>query len=178
MGFTKKERAHMKKSYTAYIGSSTFIVEREDAACTINGKKTECSISPFRDRTYLLSFDNSIFEISVPDASEQSGPRTVMVNGRAFSVLVEDEKDALLKKYDMDKATKVHAAIIKAPMPGKITKILISQGEFVEAGQGVLILEAMKMENEIKSTAAGIVKSVHVKEASAVEKGAVLIEIH
>jgi pyruvate carboxylase subunit B len=48
----------------------------------------------------------------------------------------------------------------------------------VEAGQGVLILEAMKMENEIKTATAGIVKAVHVQESNAVEKGAVLIEIH
>ena len=62
-------------------------------------------------------------------------------------------------------------------MPGKIVKLLISEGEEVEQGQGLVVVEAMKMENEIKSPKAGLVKKVGVKEGEAVEAGALLIVV-
>jgi glutaconyl-CoA/methylmalonyl-CoA decarboxylase subunit gamma len=67
--------------------------------------------------------------------------------------------------------------MLRSPMPGRIARILVNEGELIEAGQGVLILEAMKMENEIKAPSTGIVKSVRVNEGDAVEKNALLIEI-
>jgi pyruvate carboxylase subunit B len=60
-------------------------------------------------------------------------------------------------------------------MPGLVVKVLVEPGATVAAGQGLVVLEAMKMENEIKATAAGIVETVAVKPGVAVEKGAVLV---
>ncbi|MFN5942184.1 MAG: biotin/lipoyl-containing protein, partial [Bacteroidota bacterium] len=62
-------------------------------------------------------------------------------------------------------------------MPGMVLKILVEPGQQIEKGQGVLILEAMKMENVLKSSAAAMVKSIKVSEKSAVEKGAILVEL-
>jgi pyruvate carboxylase subunit B len=82
-----------------------------------------------------------------------------------------------MRAYQSDKTTQLHSALVRSPMPGKITRIMVSQGELIEAGQGVVILEAMKMENEIKAPSAGIVKAIRIQEADAVEKNAILIEI-
>jgi biotin carboxyl carrier protein len=67
--------------------------------------------------------------------------------------------------------------IIKTSMPGKVVKLLVKPGSLVEAGAGVIIIEAMKMENEIHCRQGGMVKAVHVEAGQAVESDVVLIEI-
>lgn len=67
---------------------------------------------------------------------------------------------------------------LNAPMPGKIVKILVGVGESVEAGRGVLVMEAMKMENELRAVRAGTVQEIKVAEGQAVEMGAVLLVIN
>ncbi|AIF69987.1 acetyl-CoA carboxylase [Palaeococcus pacificus DY20341] len=66
---------------------------------------------------------------------------------------------------------------VTAPMPGKILKVLVKEGDSVKTGQGLLILEAMKMENEIPSPVDGVVKTIHVKEGDTVDTGQLLIEL-
>ncbi len=66
---------------------------------------------------------------------------------------------------------------VKAPMPGRIVKALVAEGDEVEAGQPVIIVEAMKMENEVLSVGAGTIRSILVSAGDTVDAGAVLIEI-
>jgi len=68
-------------------------------------------------------------------------------------------------------------ARITAPMPGKIVRVLVGPGTEVEAGDGVVVVEAMKMENELKAARAGRVRAVHVREGQAVDGGALLVEL-
>src|SRR5712671_3980789 len=68
-------------------------------------------------------------------------------------------------------------APIIAPMPGLIVRVNVSVGDRVEAGQGIVVMEAMKMENELRATAAGTVWSINVTSGTAVEKGALLVEL-
>ncbi|MCD6559120.1 MAG: biotin/lipoyl-binding protein, partial [Palaeococcus sp.] len=67
--------------------------------------------------------------------------------------------------------------VVSAPMPGKILRILVKEGEQVKTGQGLLVLEAMKMENEIPSPKDGIIKSILIKEGDTVDTGQALIEL-
>lgn len=97
----------------------------------------------------------------------------VMVRGDRFDVEIKDAvKGEALGKV-------VHKGPLKliAPMPGKIVKVLVQEGEAVEAGRGVLVMEAMKMENELKASKAGSVQEIKVKEGQAVEMGALLLVI-
>ena len=66
-------------------------------------------------------------------------------------------------------------AMLTSPMPGKVVKLLVGEGQEVEAGQGVIVVEAMKMENELKSAVAGKVKEIFVEEGQVVESGAKLL---
>jgi biotin carboxyl carrier protein len=79
--------------------------------------------------------------------------------------------------YLKNKAKESGSEIIKSPMPGLIVKILKKVGENVQMGEPILLLEAMKMENEIRASASGIVKSISAKENNSVEKGESLLEI-
>lgn len=97
----------------------------------------------------------------------------VLLRGDRFDVDLKDAvKGAALGKV-------VHTGPVKlmAPMPGKIVKALVVPGDSVEAGQGVLVMEAMKMENELKAIRAGTVLEIRVKEGQAVEMGALLLVI-
>jgi biotin carboxyl carrier protein len=97
----------------------------------------------------------------------------VLVRGDRFDVEVKDA----LKGPAL--GTVAHKGPLKltAPMPGKIVKVLVAQGDQVEAGRGVLVMEAMKMENELKATRAGTIQEIKVKEGQAVEMGALLLVI-
>ena len=67
--------------------------------------------------------------------------------------------------------------VVKSPMPGRVVKILVAKGDRIEAGQGLLVLEAMKMENEVRARGAGTVAEVHVKAGTAVEGNAKLVTL-
>jgi len=69
------------------------------------------------------------------------------------------------------------AGIVRAPMPGRVMRVLVALGEQVRAGQAVVVMEAMKMENELRADADGVVRQLHVSEGEAVEAGAVLVRI-
>jgi biotin carboxyl carrier protein len=125
----------------------------------------------------FLRIGNSMWSLTMLPPDEDSTLRRIAVNGRLIQVEVDDETSALLRRLQSDKATQIQAAVLRSPMPGRIARVLVTEGEFVESGQGVLILEAMKMENEIKAPSAGIVKAVRVQEGDAVEKNTMLIEL-
>lgn len=123
-------------------------------------------------RSDLLSIiiDGRSYQV---DIHTEKDAHEVLVEGAHFDFELFDERKALLKKNAAVGAEGVQE--IKSSMPGKIVKILISDGEDVEQGQGLVVVEAMKMENEIKSPKTGIIKKVGVKEGEAVEAGALLI---
>ena len=66
---------------------------------------------------------------------------------------------------------------VRAPMPGLVLDVMVEAGQEVEAGDGLVVLEAMKMENELRAGAAGVVSSIHVAAGDAVGKNAILIEL-
>jgi biotin carboxyl carrier protein len=66
---------------------------------------------------------------------------------------------------------------VKAPMPGMVLKVLVTPGQVINKGDGLIILEAMKMENILKATTTATVKAIKIAERTAVEKGAILIEL-
>jgi len=101
----------------------------------------------------------------------------LLIDGQMVEVVVESERDALLKRYGGSSSTKRSKEKVFAPMPALVVKVEVEVGAVIAAGQGLIILEAMKMENEIKSPQAGKVKSVFVKKGNAVEKGTLLLEL-
>ena len=100
---------------------------------------------------------------------------TVKVNGKLLEVKVQDKFDLLLQQLGLGQANGTQPKDLKAPMPGLILDIKVTDGQAVLKGDVVIILEAMKMENAIKAPADGIVKAVKVKTGDNVEKNQVLI---
>jgi biotin carboxyl carrier protein len=174
----QEQDARMKRKFTVTVGAKEFqILKSDDGSISVDGKEIDYQLDFISDGQYTLWFGPVSYTISQRSSDAEEIQREICVNGRTIMLTVEDERDALLHKFQSSSATRLQSAAIKAPMPGKISKILVSEGELIEEGQGVLILEAMKMENEIKSPASGIVKKVHILELAAVEKNTLLLEI-
>lgn len=166
----------MKKA-RASTGGHEFLVEQKHDGVHVNGHVLPVEWVAKGRQQWNLRVGAATYEAVLLPSDGEDGIVNVLINGRAFRVEIDDEARLLLKKFETEQPTKVHAATLRSPMPGKITRVLVSVGELVEAGQGMVILEAMKMENELRSPAAGIVKSVRVEAGDAVEKNALLLEI-
>jgi biotin carboxyl carrier protein len=117
---------------------------------------------------YWFNWNNRSFELSVTPGSDEYH---VSVSDRRISVEVLDSRTALRKAAHRGHDGEVE---LRAPMPGKVVKVLLQEGAEVSANQGILVMEAMKMQNEVKSPKAGTVKRVAVKEAVAVNAGDLL----
>ena len=108
---------------------------------------------------------------------ESTGPGTwaVQRRGDRFDVEVLDERTRHIRSLVGESRANTGPAAQKAPMPGLVVKVHVEVGQVVAAGQPVLVLEAMKMENELKAAGPGVVEQIKVKPGQAVEKGTVLV---
>jgi biotin carboxyl carrier protein len=165
--------------YDVTHGSETFGVEIREISPDLYEVRVDGS-EPVRvdacktARTvYSLLIGARQYEGSV-DALEQ-GLVDVHVGSSAFELRVVDERRRALAESVMPRA--VGKQELRAEMPGKIVKVLVALGESVAAEQGVVVIEAMKMENELRSPIAGRVTELHVSEGDAVESGALLAVI-
>ncbi len=102
---------------------------------------------------------------------------TIMINGVWHSFTVETPISLKRRRYLEEQGDSSSNVVIEAPMPGKIIDIMVEEGSEIKEGEPIIILEAMKMQNEIVSHVSGIVKSVDVKKNDSVMKDDVLIEI-
>lgn len=105
------------------------------------------------------------------------GQLEVFANGRHTSLQVETERSRAAAQVRGQKPAGADAGLIKSPMPGKVVKILVEVGAEVQPGEALIVVEAMKMENELAAAAPGRVKEIRVQTGSAVEGGAVLISL-
>ena len=101
---------------------------------------------------------------------------TLRINSSYYEVALNNELDLLIEEMGLSKETVSVQTDLVAPMPGLIVEILTKPGAQVYAGDGLLILEAMKMENKLTASRDGIIKSISVKKSDTVDKGMVLIE--
>jgi pyruvate carboxylase subunit B len=102
---------------------------------------------------------------------------TLDIDGHSYTVEAIDERRRTIRDMTEKSAAATGPAPLKAPMPGLIVRVNVAPGDLVQTGQGLVVMEAMKMENELRAMAAGTVKAVHAISGTAVEKGTLLIEL-
>ena len=108
---------------------------------------------------------------------ERRGLYTIWVDGYRYEVNALDERTRTIQDLAAASGGPRGPAPLIAPMPGLIVRVSVAPGDTVAAGAGLIVMEAMKMENELRAPAAGTVKAVHVQPGAAVEKGTVLVEL-
>lgn len=106
-----------------------------------------------------------------------AGGYRVLLKCREHDARVESERDLLLRRFSRSLEGERHHADVRAPMPALIVRVEVKEGDSVRPGQGLIVLEAMKMENELKAVQGGIVRQVTVREGQSVERGAFLLRI-
>jgi len=159
------------------IGDETIEItlQNGEPAATVNGKKTEFDYKVSNTGRHLLRIGNRVFRIDNITKNGKSVEFTF--NGEWVQAEVKNDQDLLLEKLGFKTDTAESAGTLNAPMPGKILELLVKEGDTVELGEPVAILEAMKMENELKAPASGTISSVSVSENMNVEKNQRLLEI-
>jgi biotin carboxyl carrier protein len=112
----------------------------------------------------------------VADIEDRAGDCVVDIGGETYSVQVEEHTRYIIRTRG-GAAGGAGSQTVKAPLPGKITHVSVQAGDAVTAGQSLLVIEAMKMENELKASGAGTVREVRVTAGQAVNAGDVLVVI-
>jgi len=140
--------------------------------CKVDGQETPLDAVSTQDGVLSLLLDGKSYEIK----QENTGTDfNIVVGGLRFPTQIRDPR-SLRSRRGADSGTEGVKKIV-APMPGKVVRILAQPGTAVEHGQGVIVIEAMKMQNELKSPKKGIVKKLTVHEGAAVEAGQSLAEV-
>lgn len=162
--------------YQASVNDKLFEISNDDQQLTVNGETLNWDISQIGDGCFHILHNNKSYRAEVTKSDAALKTITVRVNNRLYTVSLKDKFDLLLEKMGMSGASAGKINLIKAPMPGLIIDLKIKDGDAVAPGDPLLILEAMKMENVIKSSASAVVKSVKVRKGDSVEKGQILVE--
>lgn len=142
----------------------------------MNGEDVNFDLIEVHDGTFHLLLNHKSYNMEVVDFNAEEKSVTVKVNGTKYPLLVKDKFDLLLEKMGLEDLATTKITEVKAPMPGLVLDILVEPGKEIKKGDTVLVLEAMKMENTIKSPTEGTVKSIAVEVGNAVEKNAILVE--
>jgi biotin carboxyl carrier protein len=124
----------------------------------------------------MVTIGNQLHRVVVRPGGTR-GAYTLWLDGHRFEVEALDERARAIRELSGATAGPTGPAPIRAPMPGLVVRINAQVGDEVQAGQGLVVMEAMKMENELRVQAAGRVKAILVTTGTAVEKGMLLIEL-
>ena len=125
---------------------------------------------------YHVLQNNNSFEAELINSNFNKKKYSIKINNSSFHVDISNPLDLLIHQLGFNIGSSKHVNSIKAPMPGLILDIMVEIGQEVSENQGLLILEAMKMENSITSPRDGIIKFVSVSKGDAIDKGDLLIE--
>ncbi len=162
-------------NYIATIGDREVKVTVEEVGVArylvkADGKEYLVDAHQVQDSVWSILYEANSFEADVQRRVEDY---EVLIGGDCYKFsLMNEQLKALSRAGGKAAAGK---ALVTSPMPGKVVKLLVAEGEEVKGNQGVIVVEAMKMENELTSAVAGKVKEIFVKEGEVVESGAKLL---
>jgi biotin carboxyl carrier protein len=139
------------------------------------GKQVDIKLREDPDGFSYIVWKNKKYMLDVIEKNQNR--YTIMINGVWHSFSVETPISLKRRRFLEEQGDASSTVVIEAPMPGKIIDIMVEEGAEVKEGDPIIILEAMKMQNEISSHVTGIVKSVEVKKNETVMKDDVLIDI-
>lgn len=152
-------------------------VSIEQDEIRINNQPLNWDAVALANGSFTVIADNKSYVASVEVVDRAKKTMSIRVNNNLYEIKIQEPIDQLLAKMGLDVSKMQKVEPIKAPMPGLILKVLVTEGQAIKKGEPVLILEAMKMENVFKASGDAVVKAIKIEERQAVEKGEVLIEL-
>ncbi len=156
---------------------NNYAITNDEGQWVLNDTNADLDISMQPNGLISVLLNSKSYTAIIEKTDRKNKEVTLRVNGQQYTAAIKEPIDQLLTNMGMDLKSMQKAEPVKAPMPGMILKVLVEPGQVVNKGDGLIILEAMKMENMLKAAGPGTVKSIRAVERTAVEKGAVLIEM-
>ena len=144
------------------------------AAAEVDGRSYDLEVRELAHGEYLLVRGSNLYKCRVEQKRDSSTGESfeVVLRGHSYFLSLIDPKR--LRSGQSSAAHHTGAAEIVSPMPGKVVRVLVTAGANVEAGAGIIVVEAMKMQNEMKAPKAGVVLSINAAEGATVNAGDVL----
>lgn len=158
-------------------GTNEFSINEQDGQVTLNEQPVSWDLQSAHNGLLSVLYNGKSYTALVEKIDRPAKELTFRIDGQPHKVVIKESIDLLLASMGLDLKAMQKIEPVKAPMPGMILKVLVTPGQQIVKGDGLLILEAMKMENLLKASHNATVKSVRVTERTAVEKGAILIEL-
>ena len=152
-----------------------FEVAKEQDVSLVNGHAFNADIVRINDRTFHILHKGRSYNAELIGINRDEKSCSVKVGTNIYSMQMTDQFDELLHQLGMDNLKAAKVSEVKAPMPGLVIRILVAEGDEVEKGGNLFVLEAMKMENIIKAPADVKIKSIKVKSCDKVEKNQVVM---
>ena len=170
--------------YFATVEGLTYEISVEPhGRITVDGAELTADMRSAGRGLHSLLLENASHEILIEDVDERevggsaNDSYSVIVSGRRYVVKIEDERSRRLSQADR----KIHVSdgelAIKAPIPGLVVRVLVEPGSIVVDGETLLILEAMKMENELRAPRGGVVHEIRVEPGAQVATGQILLTL-
>jgi len=164
--------------YKVISGETEYSImpQKEENIFSVNDKDVALDVKKLSDRSFHILRNNKGYSVEVVTIDKTEKQVTLKINGSLYTYTIKDEMDLLLKKMGLSNISKPKVSEIKAPMPGLVLEVVAKVGDLVKKGDALVILEAMKMENVIKSPIDGEIKAIKVKNGQPVEKNEILIQ--
>lgn len=161
--------------YTVEVNGHQFKIESGSGQQSVNGKSANIDLLEFRKGRFHIVRDNRSYTAELVSVNLEEKTFVIGVNNRQYTLKVRDKYDELLREMGIDISSSKKVNDMKAPMPGLVLNVMVSENQSVSKGDAILVLEAMKMENIIKAPADGVVKRVAVSKGDKVEKNQVMV---
>lgn len=162
--------------YIVTLGGRRVAVDVEPDGIVIDGVCERASLTDVEGTPVrLVTIGDAVHRVVVR-RRESRGHYVVWLDGFTYDVEALDERTRTIRDLTATAGPTGPQPLV-APMPGLIVRVQVVAGDTVTAGQGLVVMEAMKMENELRASGAGVVKRVLATPGTAVEKGAVLVEL-
>lgn len=161
--------------FETIIGEHILELNKKGETYSQGNQQLDLDILKIDDRHWHVLHGNQSYRVLLHQVDAAKHEVTLGINGKKTKIRLRNRLERLLKELGLENALEVKVESIVAPMPGLIHSIIAQEGDTVKAGDPLLILEAMKMENVIKAPADVIVEKIHVSEKNAVDKNALLM---
>lgn len=163
--------------YIVEVNGTRVAVELEGATAIVDGEQFDVGLMPIAGTpVQLVRVGEQLHRVTARRGARR-GAWTLDVDGERYAADALDERMRTLRDLTEASSAASGPAPLVAPMPGLVVRVSVAVGDQVSAGQGLVVVEAMKMENELRATVAGVVTAVRAIAGTAVEKGAILVEL-
>lgn len=162
--------------YIAKVNGKDFTIELKQQELLLNGEKAELDWVKLEETRFHAICNKRSYNVEI--LNREGKNLLLKINGKKYEVLLQDSYDQLLARLGLDKTAAGKVNEIKAPMPGLVLKVFVEPGATVKKGDALLVLEAMKMENILKSPGDGVVGKVNIAVRDKVEKNQVLLSMN